>query len=100
MPHSDVVKLVRLRISKLLRSKYFRKRVLTSVTIFIAILMLNFILPRLVPGSFLGAIKGITNLFPQQRQQLLERFGLDQSIWQQFIVYLQQSLLGFPPNFG
>jgi peptide/nickel transport system permease protein len=64
------------------------------------VLVLNFILPRLAPGSYIDGMKDQTFLSPADRLALLQRFGLTQPIWVQFIIYLRESLLSFPPNFG
>lgn len=57
---------------------------------FIFILMLNFILPRMMPGDPVMAIYGneaLVAMTPELKAQLVERFALDQSLWQQFVAY-------------
>ncbi len=51
---------------------------------------LNFMLPRLMPGSPLVFLAGEDTAFmPQaQRQQLLQAFGLDRPVWAQYLIYL------------
>lgn len=91
---------LRHRLLDVFSSKYFRTRVITTLITLFAILMLNFVLPRLNPGSFVSSIGGQTNLEPEQRAELLAKFGLDQPIQQQFVLYLQQTFGSFPPTFG
>src|SRR5438128_6328644 len=87
------------RLVDIVSSKYFRTRMITTAITFFAVLTLNFILPRLVPGSFISSISGANNLENEQRQVLIARFGLNQSLFQQFVLYLTQTLGGFHPHF-
>ncbi len=65
-------------------------RVLFYFWIFFAVLTLNFILPRLLPGDALTALTADPSLAmtPGLRQELVHRFGLDQSLGTQFLSYL------------
>lgn len=61
------------------------------------IICLNFFLPRLLPGNPLSAIYGedaLVSLTPALQAQLSERFGLDQPLAHQFLVYLLSLLKG------
>jgi len=49
--------------------------------------VINFAIPRLMPGSPLDAIAGGVKLTVETRQALIERFGLDASVWEQFWRY-------------
>jgi peptide/nickel transport system permease protein len=51
---------------------------------------LNFMLPRMMPGSPLMFLVGEDAGFmtAEQRGQLLEAFGLDQPLWRQYLIYL------------
>ncbi len=68
------------------------KRSLTTYGIaFLIILALNFTLPRLMPGDPLMAIYGdeaMIAMTPALKAQLVERFSLDQPLWQQFGAYI------------
>lgn len=79
------------------------------VIIFFVTMTINFVLPRLEPGSFVQLYlylltSEVHNISPQVQQELVHQltvaFGLDQPIWVQFLKYWQQLLLTFPPNFG
>ena len=81
--------------------KYFvKKSVWYLLTLFIAIL-LNFILPRLMPGNPVNSIigrmsSGASDYETVQRMYntYLEMFGLDKPLWQQFFIYLGNILKG------
>ena len=54
------------------------------------ILTLNFLLPRMMPGDPLMALYGDSALITMSEElkaELVERFALDQSMWQQFVSY-------------
>ncbi len=61
------------------------------------ILILNFCLPRLMPGDPLMAIFGdiaLVQMSPQLKAHLVERFSLDQSMGEQFVSYWSGLLHG------
>lgn len=76
-----------------------RKRILTAFLVFLVVYVLNFILPRLEPGNAVAAIAS-SNLMPAQRQELLQNLGLDEPMSAEFVLYVKQTLFGFPPSFG
>lgn len=58
---------------------------------------LNFVIPRLMPGSPIRAIAGggdVGDLTSSQRAALLDRYGLDDSLWIQFRDYLSGLIRG------
>jgi peptide/nickel transport system permease protein len=58
---------------------------------FVVILALNFLLPRMMPGDPLMAIYGdeaLVAMTPDLKAHLVERFALDQPLWQQFGAYI------------
>lgn len=68
-----------------------KRNLVTYSIAFIFILVLNFLLPRMMPGDPLMAIYGdeaLIAMTPELRAQLVERFALDQTLWQQFGTYL------------
>lgn len=68
----------------------FGKRLIEYAIAFMAIVVLNFILPRLMPGDPIDAIYGneLVAMTPELRAQLRAEYFLDQSIWSQFLHYL------------
>jgi peptide/nickel transport system permease protein len=72
---------------------FFRRSAFLSnyLIAFLLILVLNFTLPRLMPGDPFQAIYGeeaLLAMTPQLKAQLVERLALDQSIGQQFVAYI------------
>ena len=67
-----------------------KKRLGDYLLAFVIILALNFILPRLMPGDPLTAIYGdaLVEMTPEMESYLLERYGLDRPLGEQFAVYL------------
>lgn len=66
-------------------------RVGTTLTVLVLAVALNFVIPRLMPGSpirALGRGGDPGQLTEAQRQALLERYGLDDSLWVQFQDYV------------
>lgn len=64
---------------------------------FVIILLLNFLLPRLMPGDPLTAIygdEGLIQITPEIRAQLEERLALNKSIGEQFLAYVSLLLKG------
>jgi len=70
----------------------FRKHSLAVYGIaLLFVLVLNFFLPRMMPGDPLMAIYGdeaLIAMTPELKAHLIERFGLDQPLWQQFGAYI------------
>lgn len=62
-------------------------------TIFVLVL-LSFLLPFFFPGDLLTNISGITPQSEQQRIALEQAFKLDQSIFQQFFLYVENLISG------
>ena len=69
------------------RGGYVLKRLgFAVVTIFVAI-TLNFVLFRMMPGNYADQIKS-PRATAQAKQELISEFGLDQSMLQQYVRYL------------
>ena len=68
----------------------FGKRLIEYVIAFMALIILNFVMPRLMPGDPIDAIYGneLVALTSELREQLRAQYLLDQSIWSQFLHYL------------
>jgi len=92
-----------------LRDRYTRKYIVSRLGslfgILIAVLVINFLLPHLLPGSFLetyaSIISGAHHLpYDQVYQRLVRIFGAPQALPVAFVQYMRQILFTFPPNFG
>ena len=81
--------------------KYFQKKIFWFIVTFIAAVILNFILPRLMPGDPVNAIVG-KNISPsataeQVQEQIADykhQFGLDKSLIGQFEDFVKHALDG------
>jgi len=75
------------------KKAYIATRVRNYLAAFAAILVVNFAIPRVMPGDpttrFVGP--GFTE---EARQELLREFGLTQPLWEQFFLYLTNTLTG------
>lgn len=75
------------------KKAYIATRVRNYFAAFAAILVVNFSIPRVMPGDpttrFVGP--GFTE---EARQELLREFGLSKPIWEQFLLYLANIFTG------
>ena len=81
--------------------KYLKKKIIWFIITFTAAIILNFILPRLMPGDPVNAIVGkniSAGATPEQVQQQIEfykhQFGLDKNIFGQFWDFVKNSANG------
>jgi peptide/nickel transport system permease protein len=79
---------------------YLRNRIITYIVVWFVALNLAFFLPRLAPGNAAEILAGPGKLPGFAVAQLEERFGLLQPLSTQYILFLQNTVLTFPPNFG
>ena len=81
--------------------KYFKKKIFWFIITFIAAVVLNFILPRLMPGDPVNAIVG-KNISPSATAEQVQeqvayykhQFGLDKSLVGQFVDFVKHALDG------
>jgi ABC-type dipeptide/oligopeptide/nickel transport system permease component len=70
------------------RTEWVLKRTFFAlVTIFVAI-TINFILFRMMPGNYADQIRS-PHMTAAAKKALLHEFGLDKSMWQQYLLYLR-----------
>lgn len=74
--------------------EYLAKRIIFALIAIIAVFIFNFILPRLMPGNPVLFIMGGVKLSPETREMLMQRFGLNKGIWEQFVSYTWNTLHG------
>jgi len=78
-----------------------KRSIITYAIAFVFILLLNFLLPRMMPGDPLMAIYGdeaLIAMTPELKASLVEHFALDKPLWQQLGAYflaLFQGELGY-----
>lgn len=67
------------------------KRILSSILVLLAILTLNFVLFRIVPGDPTLAILD-PKFSPEAKAKLAQQWGLDRPMHEQFVVYARKML--------
>ncbi|MEG2183672.1 MAG: ABC transporter permease [Cloacibacillus sp.] len=71
--------------------RWLLKRALSSVVVLAAVLVLNFVLFRLMPGDAVSTIID-PSFSPEAKANLRAIYGLDKPMWEQFALYLRQML--------
>lgn len=71
----------------------FRRLIQAVFTLFI-VLTLNFFLPRLAPGDPAARFYEDPRVSVEMKQQILKEFGLDKSLPEQYVIYLQKLVRG------
>jgi peptide/nickel transport system permease protein len=76
--------------------KFLFEKALQYLLIIFIMISLNFLLPRLMPGGPLRLLAGedISLLPPEIRLQIIQKHGLDKSLWEQYILYLSSLAQG------
>src|SRR5687768_15085281 len=77
-------------------ARYIGRKVAWTLVVFVVALLLNFLLPRLIPGNPVDAIIGQLaqgggaggEQLKQIHEQYTREFGLDKPLWQQFLIYV------------
>jgi len=75
------------------RGYLWKRSLFAVVTIFVA-LTVNFVLFRVLPGDAVTRVSRIPNASPALKHALEVEFGLDKSLWEQYVLYLQQLCRG------
>ena len=90
-------------------ARYLGRKVAWTLVVLLVALVLNFLLPRLIPGNPVDAIVGQIARgggtggaqLQQIHEHFMSEFGLDKPLWQQFLVYVGNVLRGdFGTSFG
>lgn len=76
-----------------MRGYLWKRSLFAVVTIFVA-LTVNFVLFRVLPGDAVARVSRIPNASPALKQALEAEFGLDKSLWEQYLRYLEQLFQG------
>ncbi|MBA7577188.1 Glutathione transport system permease protein GsiC [subsurface metagenome] len=74
--------------------RWFIRRVMANIMVLFAALGINFAIPRLMPGNPVDIFTGGVKLTVEARQALIERFGLDAPLWEQFWYYIINAFRG------
>lgn len=74
--------------------RFISSRVIFAlVTIFVAI-SFNFLLFRVLPGDAVHSLARVPNASPALKEALIRDFGLDKSVWDQYLSYLRELVQG------
>ncbi|TGD84278.1 ABC transporter permease [Mycolicibacterium sp. CH28] len=76
-----------------MRRYVWKRSLFAVVTIFVA-LTVNFVLFRVLPGDAVTRVSRIPNASPALKQELEREFGLDKSLWEQYLRYIEQLFRG------
>lgn len=71
--------------------RWFLKRLLSSLVVLAAVLVLNFLLFRMMPGDAVSTIID-PSFSPEAKENLRAIYGLDRPLWEQFVIYIRQML--------
>ena len=74
--------------------KYLVKRLITGMLTIIIVFSINFIIIRLAPGDPIKTLMGKENDDPALRAALEKKYGLDQPLPTQFVMYLKTAISG------
>jgi ABC-type dipeptide/oligopeptide/nickel transport system permease component len=80
------------------RADYIIKRIFFALMTILVAITLNFLLFRALPGNAVANLSRVPHASPELKAALTKQFGLDLSLWQQYIRYLGQ--LFFHANLG
>ena len=72
-------------------SKWFLRRLFSSIAVLAAVLVLNFLLFRIMPGDAVSTIID-PSFSPEAKELLRELYGLDKPLKEQFFIYIKQML--------
>jgi len=80
--------------------RYFVRRGLTYIAVFLAVLNITFFLPRMVPGNAAQILASSSHLSAQDTAIISARLGLNLPLSGQYFAYLKNIFLTWPPYFG
>jgi dipeptide transport system permease protein len=74
--------------------RFLIARLSVLIPTFLGVTIVAFGLIRLVPGDPLELLVGERGLSPERHQQLMEQFGFDKPLWQQYVSFLGELVQG------
>jgi len=73
---------------------YILRRAATAFAVFLVILTINFIIFHTIPGDPIRTLFQDPRISPEDLAQLRHSFGLDRPLWEQYVIYMKNSLTG------
>jgi peptide/nickel transport system permease protein len=77
-----------------MRMHWLIRRIIASLAVLLVALVINFAIPRLMPGSPIEFFAGGTKITDQMHDAIIKRFGLDKPLLEQFWLYIVNALKG------
>ncbi len=78
---------------------FLRRRILTSVVVFVVVVNLAFFIPHLAPGNAAEVLAG--GKFASTQTALIEqRLGIGKPLLTQYVLYLRNIFTNWPTYFG
>jgi dipeptide transport system permease protein len=74
--------------------RFLLHRIGLLIPTFIGITIISFMFIRLLPGDPVLLMAGERSLTPERHAELMQRFGFDKPLWQQYLYYLQGIVQG------
>lgn len=70
--------------------RYVTKKVFSRFVVFMVIVTVTFLVPRLMPGGAFAYLIENPNISPEFRQALIKQFGLDRPLLEQYVLFLRE----------
>ncbi|WP_265110426.1 ABC transporter permease [Halosolutus halophilus] len=74
-------------------SRYIVKRILVSIPVLVGVTMVSFGLIQMIPGDPIEFILQFTNVSPEAEKQLYDKYNLNEPIWKQYLLWLQDVIV-------
>ena len=74
--------------------RFFLSRLGIIIPTFLGVTIISFIFIRLLPGDPIELLAGERGVTPERHALLMQQFGFDQPIWQQYLTFLGNVLQG------
>jgi peptide/nickel transport system permease protein len=73
---------------------YIIQRAITAFAIFLVVLTINFIIFHTIPSDPVKTLFKDSRMSPEDLQRMRVLFGLDKPLWDQYLIYMKNSLTG------
>lgn len=73
--------------------RYIVKRLLVSIPVLIGVSIVSFSLIQLIPGDPIDFMLQFANVSPEAEEQLRDEYNLNEPIWMQYLLWLQDALM-------
>lgn len=77
-----------------MRTHWLLRRIISNIAVLITALIINFLIPRLMPGTPVDFFAGGSKISAEVQQAIIRRFGLDKPVIEQFWLYMANAVRG------